>query len=728
MSDSDLTSIVPVYPPMEDSVWFHKEEILELLLNWSQSFSLTPDGIPLSFIKNIAHAIAGPLELICNLSFMRAEVPDRWRHALVTPIPKKKPHTSPSNYRPISITSIFARLFEKILKKRIVAHLSSHSIISDNQHGFQKGKSTVTAMIQVLNDWTSLVDEGKNVDVIYFDFCKAFDKVSHEKLLYKLCRVGVHPRIVSWIKAFLSNRTFTVRVNGSSSNPRYAYSGVPQGGVLSPVLFNVYTHELPQILHDSGVGFCFFADDLKIYRSVDSNEDTAFLQNTIGLVEEWSQNWDLPLSKEKTKVLRLGSHISSCNYTLAGTPVANVEKVRDLGFIVTSNLGFDSHCQDIASKAMKLVHNLFRALSTRNSMVYLKAYKSFIRPMLEYGTPVFCPHSRKSIERLEQVQNTFTRKLMVRIVGFSYDKIPNRNERNKNFGLKKLSFRRKVNDLLLLHKIVHVVYENCSWKALISPCSFHSLMLHASCSLVDMKTFCTVSITILCLAKSAEGKVKQINVRLVDANDTLILTLPIHTDEQVRVLYDILATRRFNFTCLTYNGFHLRNTNSFDDFGIRKNVANFRVETGKCTKALSPRKYFARIYKNMTTLIPPGEMEGAEETNFALVVLWIVGIIVGISVSLAVAYYVLTIRRAEQIEQDLEDIKKGKTVTSSTSTSDTLRTARSVVSKHEKTVSYVVIESEHAKIEGEEEVPDTSTSSIEVREVKRLPQDDKKKT
>lgn len=170
---------------MDNSVWFLRKEILNLLLKWQQSESLTSDHIPLSFIKRIAHIANCSLDYIFNLSFIRAEAPSRCVHSIITPIPKKPPYNVSTSFRPSNITSIFARLFEKILKKLIVEHLKKYSILLANQHGFQIGKSTMTAIIQALDHWTRDLEDGGNVGDIYFDFGKAFDRVLHNKLLSK---------------------------------------------------------------------------------------------------------------------------------------------------------------------------------------------------------------------------------------------------------------------------------------------------------------------------------------------------------------------------------------------------------------------------------------------------------------------------------------------------------------------------------------------------------------
>ncbi|EYC13094.1 hypothetical protein Y032_0045g1264 [Ancylostoma ceylanicum] len=315
-----------LFPQMNDSLWFNHDEVYENLVKWSNCYSRTPDDVPFVFIKEMACEITGPLTFIFNLSFMRAEVPKKWKHSLVTPVPKKPPFHKANNYRPISITSIFARLFEKILKKRIVHHLESNTIISQHQHGFQRGKSTVTAMLSALNDWTQVIENGKGLDVIYFDFAKAFDSVVHDKLMTKLYQVGLHHRIVKWIEAFLSNRTFQVCINQRYSSIRNVHSGVPQGGVLSPILFNIYTYELPELITSEGIGCIAFADDIKIYSSIQNEEDTRKLQEAIGLVEKWSHQWNLPLSVEKTKALSMGSKEQS-TYTLCSLPIPKVNEI-----------------------------------------------------------------------------------------------------------------------------------------------------------------------------------------------------------------------------------------------------------------------------------------------------------------------------------------------------------------------------------------------------------------
>ena len=439
----------------DSHVLFDRVSIENALNSWPQSFSVTPDGIPFKFIKEVVGQISEPLEFLFTLSMIRCEVPKRWKHSLVTPIPKKAPFTDPNNYRPISITSIFARLFEKILKKHMTGHLDRNKIISEHQHGFRKGKSVETQMLECVNDWTNTTDKDRFTDVVYFDFSKAFDRVSHPKLLYKLRALGFHNQTVNWLEKFLLQRTFQVKVKDSLSDVFKITSGVPQGGAISPLLFSVYTCEVPSILVKPGLVSCkVFADDTKIYQDFCVDDSKVHLQESIDSMYSWSVQWELPLSVEKTKVLHIGNKNPKNVYTVNGTVMGGCDTVRDLGFTVTSSLTFADHCKRIVAAAKRRTYNMFKTLKLKNKFTWIKVYKTYIRPIVESGCTVF-NSERMCVKAIESVQNDFTRKLFMRLGGYTYCKIPSAEFRNKKLGLQSLEKRRNVFDLIMVHKIVH---------------------------------------------------------------------------------------------------------------------------------------------------------------------------------------------------------------------------------------------------------------------------------
>ncbi|XGW23236.1 hypothetical protein V3C99_005461 [Haemonchus contortus] len=328
---------VPHFSPTSDSTmnqlpWFYADQLYKRIMSWPNSSSVTPDFIPLFFIQKIADVICGPLSYIFNQSLMKGEVPARWRHSFVTPALKKEPSCDPANYRPVSITSLFCRLFEKTIKEHILEYAAVNRIIPRVQHGFVPGRSVETNMIESLEDWTAVLDNGRRCDVIYFDFAKAFDRVPHRRLLHKLEMLGFHPTLVSWISDFLHGRTFQVRVGQSFFESRRVLSGVPQGGVLSPVLFNIYTAEIPFLFDGLDVTTKMYADDVKIYKVITEAKDQERLQTAIDILSDWAKRWQLPLAPQKTKCMTIDmkSEIPSSLYTVEGVTITNVTSVRDL--------------------------------------------------------------------------------------------------------------------------------------------------------------------------------------------------------------------------------------------------------------------------------------------------------------------------------------------------------------------------------------------------------------
>ena len=185
----------------------------------------------------------------------------------ITPVFKKGDKAKAENYRPISLTSHIIKIFERIIRKDLIKYLESNNLITDAQHGFRSGRSCFTQLLDHMENILKSLQENNEVDVIYLDYAKAFDKVDHEILLAKLRRLGVKGKLLKWIKNFLSeNRFQTVLMNGKRSFLASVLSGVPQGSVLGPLLFLVYINDLVSNIKQSKVSS--FADDTKISRTI----------------------------------------------------------------------------------------------------------------------------------------------------------------------------------------------------------------------------------------------------------------------------------------------------------------------------------------------------------------------------------------------------------------------------------------------------------------------------
>ena len=187
-------------------MFFSPEDVWKSISSCKDTLSCGPDSIPSRIFKIAGDILAYPLSMIFNVSMSTGVVPDDWKEADITAIHKKGSRTLPSNYRPISLTSVACRIMEKSIKAKLMDHLEKHNILVEAQHGFQKKKSTLTNLLNYMEAVTEAVDKGLQVDAVYFDFKKAFDKVPHRRLLAKLEAVGIKGPLLNWIKNWLTGR------------------------------------------------------------------------------------------------------------------------------------------------------------------------------------------------------------------------------------------------------------------------------------------------------------------------------------------------------------------------------------------------------------------------------------------------------------------------------------------------------------------------------------------
>ena len=237
------------------------EEVFNLIINLNTDKASGPDGISALMLKATANSIASPLAELFSLSLRTGKFPKLWKLANVVPIPKSNDKSDPSNYRPVSLLSIVRKILEKIVYSRLWEHIVEHAPLSVCQWGFQKHRSTTTALLFATHEWYTYLDKQKDVICIFFDYRKAFDSVPHRRLMDKLSQIGFHPLILAWICSYLSNREQVVLVNGDSSQPIAVCSGVPQGSVLGPLLFLLYIDDITKLILSKNTRLVLYADD-----------------------------------------------------------------------------------------------------------------------------------------------------------------------------------------------------------------------------------------------------------------------------------------------------------------------------------------------------------------------------------------------------------------------------------------------------------------------------------
>jgi len=439
----------PPIPPLDIST----NGIRKLLEGLDITKSTGPDDIPAYILKTYASILAPILQAIYTQSLSSTSLPSDWLLANINPLFKTGDRTDPTNYRPISLTSIPCKIFEHILHKHIMNHLDTNNILTDSQHGFRPKRSCESQLITTFHDIPQQLDRRdiRQVDAVVLDFAKAFDKVPHKRLISKLKYYGISGPTLHWITAFLTDRTQRVLLDGSSSDSVPVYSGVPQGTVLGPLLFLLYINDLPLSTVNSSTRL--FADDSLLFRAVKTTDDCRLLQEDLDALLRWERTWQMHFRHDKCKILRFTRSHSPIQhiYTLGDTELETVQSHKYLGIHISSNLKFNTHIDAICFKANRTLGFLRRNLHGCTQDIKHLAYNTLVRPTLEYCSTVWDPYTHRNIDRLERINTK-----AARFITNNYTYAPGITTRIKQqINMDFLHVRRQTHRLTLMYKITN---------------------------------------------------------------------------------------------------------------------------------------------------------------------------------------------------------------------------------------------------------------------------------
>ena len=385
-------SVLPVFSYLTNSrlgaINFTDDEVKSLILSMNPNKSHGCDNISIQLLQLCAESVAIPLGIIFKNIIKTGVFPTQWKYANVTPIHKKGNKQFICNYRPISLLPVCSKIFENFLFSNVYKYLIANNLISEHQSGFRPGDSTTNQLLYLVHTIHLALDEQKEVRSVFLDISKAFDKVWHVGLLFKLQQIGIDGILLKLFKSYLSNRNQRVVINGFESEWGLIEAGVPQGSVLGPLLFLIYINDLE---NDIKSNVKFFADHTSLFSIVTNPALSASeLNSDLKIIEKWAYQWKMLFNPDPTKQAvemifsRKRGDQGHPPLFFNNLPVVSVDAHKHLGITLDNKLLFTKHTSEKVSKARKGI-GIIRHLSGHVHLDTLdQLYKLFVRPHLDY--------------------------------------------------------------------------------------------------------------------------------------------------------------------------------------------------------------------------------------------------------------------------------------------------------------------------------------------------------
>ena len=373
-----------------------------------------PDGIPNLLLKNLKFEIIPILSTIYQKSLDSGRIPSKFLNAFVKPIKKpKKQRSNPASYRPVSLTTGLSKIFEHILKVQLQNYLEDNDIITNSQHGFRPLRSCLSQLLDHYNAVLVDLENGKVADTIYLDFAKAFDSVDKYILSRELAKIGIKGKAGVWLHNFLTDRTQQILADNKISAPASVRSGVPQGTILGPLLFLIMINSLSEIQLSSRISM--FADDTRLAHGVNTEDDIRKLQDDLDNVFRWQRENNMEFNSDKfqhvshgrmfksSKLIPHGIYLSN-----TGDTIKNELVVRDLGIEISASADFVDHINLTCKRARDKSAWIFRTFYSRDIKFLSFMWKSYVQPILDYGSQLWAPSKMIEIKKMEDIFKNYS--------------------------------------------------------------------------------------------------------------------------------------------------------------------------------------------------------------------------------------------------------------------------------------------------------------------------------
>jgi hypothetical protein len=375
------------------------------------------DSLSVDMLMLVADFISPILSNIINYSFSTGTFPASWKYAHVIPLPKIANPVSFSQYRPISILPVLSKIIEHFVNRRLLSHLNRHALLNPYQSGFRPGHSTVTTLVKVTDDIRLNIECKKLTVLVLLDFSSAFNTVDFDILLGILNSINISQTSLSWFRDYLFGRRQRVRFNDMLSSWCELTAGVPQGGVLSPLLFSVFINSITESLTSS---YHLYADDLQIYAAA-SVDDLPLLISQVNSdlesIRSWAFKFGLKVNAKKSQAIVIGSpffikrlsDVVVPDILFDGISIPFSSTVRNLGITIDQTLSWSPHIAEVSKNIFGSLHSLRRLQNFLPLHTKLTLTQSLLLPLLDYGDIAFLDLKEELLDKLERLQNVCIR-------------------------------------------------------------------------------------------------------------------------------------------------------------------------------------------------------------------------------------------------------------------------------------------------------------------------------
>ena len=406
------------------------DEVMTLISRCSDSTCLL-DCIPTKLLKSCADILSAPLTTLINLSLQDGVFPDTFKLAHLKPLLKKHglPSEDMNNYRPISNLSNISKILERIIYNRLSEHIHSFNTYSIFQSAYRRFFSTETALLKIQNDLLLAIDKQRVTALVLLDLSAAFDTIDHKILLHRLENwFGVSGSALRLFSSYLSGRSQSVIINGHCSSSEPLVTGVPQGSVLGPLLFTIYTTPIAHEIQAQSFSYHLYADDTQIYISFASKDSGTNLQSlslTLDTVHSWFTSNRLTLNPAKTEFLIIGTRqqrakLVSTTLNFADTQLDPVPSARNLGVVFDSEMSLESHISKVCQTSYLHIRQIrkVRHLLDLNSAILIA--NSLVSSRLDYCNSLYFGLPTSLLDRLQHVQNSLARAVVPSVRRFDH--------------------------------------------------------------------------------------------------------------------------------------------------------------------------------------------------------------------------------------------------------------------------------------------------------------------